>query len=59
MAVGIHANYLAHEPTEECRLLVSENKVLRRIGREQAIGGWKKLHHEEFYNMYWLPNIMR
>jgi hypothetical protein len=32
-----------------------ENRVLRRIlgpGRDEKIGGWRKLHNEEFYNLY-------
>jgi hypothetical protein len=32
-----------------------ENRVLRRIfgpKRDELIGGWKKLHNEELYNLY-------
>jgi hypothetical protein len=44
------------------RLRVFENRVLRRIfepKRDEVIGGWRKLHNEEVYNLYGSPNIMR
>jgi hypothetical protein len=37
------------------RLRVFENRVLRRIfglKRDEIIDGWRKLHNEEFYNLY-------
>jgi hypothetical protein len=40
---------------------VCENRVLRRIflsKTEEATGGWRKLHDEEFYNLH-SPNIIR
>jgi hypothetical protein len=40
---------------EEHRLRVFENRVLRRIfGRErdEVTGGWRKLHNEEFHDLY-------
>jgi hypothetical protein len=41
---------------------VFKNIVLRRIfgpkGYE-VIGGWRKLHNEEFHNLYCLPSIIR
>jgi hypothetical protein len=36
--------------------------VLRRIfgqKRDEIIGGWRKLHHEELRGMFSLPNIIR
>jgi hypothetical protein len=41
---------------------VSENRVLRRIfgpKRDEVIGGWRKLHNEEFDNLYSLPSVIR
>jgi hypothetical protein len=41
-------------PSEENRLRVSENRVLRRIfgpKREEVEGGWRRLHNEELLNM--------
>jgi hypothetical protein len=40
---------------------VSEKRVLRRIfgpKRDQVIGGWRKLHSEEFHNLYSSPSII-
>jgi hypothetical protein len=40
---------------EEHRLGVFENRVQRRIfgpKRNEIIGGWRKLHNEEFHNVY-------
>jgi hypothetical protein len=40
---------------------VSENRVLRRIFgpmREEVAGGWRRLHNEEFRNLY-ASNIIR
>jgi hypothetical protein len=40
---------------------VFENRVLRRIfgpKRDEATGGWRKLHNEELHNLYSSPNIM-
>jgi hypothetical protein len=36
--------------------------VQRRIfepKREEVAGGWRRLHNEELYNLYTLPNIAR
>jgi hypothetical protein len=44
------------------RLRVLENRVLKRIfglKREEVAGGWKRLHNEEFHNLYASPNIIR
>jgi hypothetical protein len=46
---------------DEHRLKVFENRALRRIlglKRNEAMGGWKKLHNEELHNLYSLPNII-
>jgi hypothetical protein len=43
-------------------LKVSENRVLRRIfgpKREEAAEGWRRLHNEEFHNLYTSPNVIR
>jgi hypothetical protein len=47
--------------TEEHRLRVSENRVLRRIfvpKREEVAGGWRRLHNEELHNLYTSLNII-
>jgi hypothetical protein len=44
------------------RLRVFENRVLRRIfgpKRDDVTGDWRKLHNEEFHNLYSSPNIIR
>jgi len=47
---------------EESRLRVFENTVLRRVfgaKRDEVTGKWRKLHNEEFRDLYSLPNIVR
>jgi hypothetical protein len=47
---------------EEHRLMVFENRVLRRIfrpKREEVVRGWRGLHNEELCNLYTSPNIIR
>jgi hypothetical protein len=47
---------------EESRLIVFENRVLRRIfgkKRDEMIGGWRKLHNEELHNLCSSPRIFR
>jgi hypothetical protein len=47
---------------EEIRLRVFENNVLRRVfgpKRDEVTGEWRKLHNEEFNDLYSLPNIVR
>jgi hypothetical protein len=47
---------------EEHRLMVFENRVLRRIfgpKRKEIVGSWRKLHNGELHNLYSSPNIMR
>jgi hypothetical protein len=41
---------------------VFENRVLKRIygpKRGGVTGGWRKLHNEEFHNLYSSPSIIR
>jgi hypothetical protein len=47
---------------QEHRLKVFENRVLRTIfgpKRDEIVGGWEKLHHEQLQNLYSSPNIIR
>jgi hypothetical protein len=47
--------------TEERRLRVFENRVLRRVfgpKRDEVTGEWSKLHNEELNDLYSLPNIV-
>jgi hypothetical protein len=47
---------------EEHRLRVFENSVLRRIfvpERDEATGGWRKLHNKELHDLYSSPGIIR
>jgi hypothetical protein len=48
--------------TEEHRLRVSENRVMRRIlgpKRDEVTGEWRKLHSGELHNLYSSPDIIR
>jgi hypothetical protein len=41
---------------------VFENRVLRRIlgpKRDEAAGGWRKLHNDELRNLYSSPSIIK
>jgi hypothetical protein len=41
---------------------VTENRVLRRMfgpKREEVAGGWRRLHNEEFHNLYASTNFIR
>jgi hypothetical protein len=41
---------------------VFESRVLRRIfgpKKYEVTGDWRKLHNEEFHNLYSSPNIIR
>jgi hypothetical protein len=47
---------------EELSLRVLENRVLRIIcgpKRDDVTGEWRKLHNEEFHNLYSSPDIIR
>jgi hypothetical protein len=47
---------------EEHKLRVFENRVLRIIfgpKRDEVTGDLRKLHNEEFHNLYYSPNIIR
>jgi hypothetical protein len=47
---------------EEHTLRVRENRVVMRkfrVKRDELIGGWRKLHNEEFHNLYSSPSVMR
>jgi hypothetical protein len=40
--------------TEECKLRVFENRVLRRMfghTRDEVAGEWRKLHNDELYDL--------
>jgi hypothetical protein len=47
---------------EKCRLMVLENRVLKRIfgpRRDEVTGEWRRLHNKELYALYSSPNITR
>jgi hypothetical protein len=47
---------------EEPRLMVFENRVLRRIfgpKRDEVTGEWRKLHSKELHDLYSSPSIIR
>jgi hypothetical protein len=47
---------------EEHRLRVFEKRVLRRIfgpKRDEVMGGWRKLHNEEFHDLYSPPRVIK
>jgi hypothetical protein len=40
---------------------VFENRMLRRLfgpKRDEETGGWRKLHNEEFHNLYSSPSVI-
>ena len=46
---------------KECRLRVSDNRVLRKIfgpKRDKVTGKWRRLHNEELNDMYSSTNIV-
>jgi hypothetical protein len=47
---------------EKHRLRVFENRVLRGIfgpKGDEVIAGWRKLHNEDFHNLYCSPSVIR
>jgi hypothetical protein len=46
---------------EEHRLRMFQNRVLRifESKREELVGGWRRLHNEEFNNSCASPNVIR
>ena len=47
---------------EECRLMMFEKRVLRRIfgpKRDEVTGEWRKLHNKELNDLYSSPNIVQ
>jgi hypothetical protein len=47
---------------QEHRLRVFDSRVLRKIfgpKRDEVTGKWRRLHNEELYDLYSLPNIIR
>jgi hypothetical protein len=53
---------LVSDIREEYKLRVFENRMLRRIcgpKRGEVTGGWRKLHNEEFRDLYSSPSIIR
>jgi hypothetical protein len=47
---------------EAHRLRVFEYRVLRRnfgLEKEEVAGEWRRLHDEELYSLYSLPNIIQ
>jgi hypothetical protein len=49
---------LSFTQSAEDGLRVFENRVMRIFGckREEAAGGWRRLHNEELHNLYASPN---
>jgi hypothetical protein len=53
---------LVSDIKEVHRLRVFENKMLRRLfgpKRDEVTGGWRKLHNEEFRDLYSSRSIIR
>jgi hypothetical protein len=48
--------------SEECRLKVFENRVLRKTfgpKRDEVTGEWRRLHNKELYALYSSASIIR
>jgi hypothetical protein len=53
---------LSHQGKKELTLMVSDNRVLRRIfapKRAEVTGDWRKLQSEGLHDLYPLHNITR
>jgi len=51
----------SHTLTQERKLRMSENRVLRKIfgaKRDEVTGEWRKLHKKELYALYFSPDII-
>ncbi|KAJ4429604.1 hypothetical protein ANN_21790 [Periplaneta americana] len=60
--VGLQAQSSGYFFTQEHRLRVFENKVLRKIfgaKRDEVTGEWRKLHNTELHALYSSPDIIR
>ena len=44
---------------EKRRLSVFENRILRKVFRDEVTVEWRRLHNEELNDMYSSPNIIR
>jgi hypothetical protein len=58
----VYASLYSLALREEHILRVFENRVLSRIfglKRDEATGGWRKLHNEELHNLHFSPSIIR
>jgi hypothetical protein len=47
---------------KEYRMRVFESRILRGIfrrKRDEIVGGWRKLFHEELHSLYSSPNVIR
>jgi hypothetical protein len=47
--------------TEECRLKVFENRILRQIfgPKKDENGEWRRLRNEDLHSLYRSPNIVK
>jgi hypothetical protein len=53
---------LREEHRSTCRLRAFRKRVLRKIfglRKDEAKGGWRKLHNKELHNFYSSPSIIR